>query len=453
LLFSGKSSKSKRVKSKNGETGEGTSKGDPSPEPGPSGSGSKKKTCSSSISSVTSTATTAHPSITSFKIPKINNPLLTSNVSDDLGYENSLNYNSAAKFGLPYGKVLPCNRQTVLGTDLATDSELCRDMEKLVVNSVTKSTWSKHFSAWNCYCAFATEKKINPWPATVERARAFVVWAICSKNLSHKTVKSYLSSIKMFHVLNSWPTDALENDKLVKTLLKGGENSNQAKICKYKLSVSPAHIAVLGHAICNQNWSDYYKQLIWSACIVCYFTSCRMGELLSSNESYFDELYCLQWKHVTFETDLGVLLKLPFTKTKGIKGDCVDLFPFPNKKYCPVLAITKLLKMQVESGLFKRDMPVFTVSKSKFLTKTVLNWHLADLLKDTFNCKTAAITCKSFRTGIPSVLDATETDKFVKEWGRWSSSCFSVYTKFTREKRRHIFDTLCKTVLLEMNKQ
>ena len=60
--------------------------------------------------------------------------------------------------------------------------DLCNDLEKLVMYSATKQTWSLHCSAWSLFDTFCKEYSVsNSLLTKVETARAFSTWAISKK--------------------------------------------------------------------------------------------------------------------------------------------------------------------------------------------------------------------------------------------------------------------------------
>ena len=89
-------------------------------------------------------------------------------------------------------------------------------------------------------------------------------------------------------------------------------------------------------------------------------------------------------------------------------------------------------------------MPVFRLSNGKNLTKSKLN----SVLKITFPSK--KISCKSFRSGIPSIManfPDIMNDKHVMGWGRWKSSSFLRYQKFDLKQKKWVFKKLAKILL------
>jgi hypothetical protein len=81
-------------------------------------------------------------------------------------------------------------------------------------------------------------------------------------------------------------------------MLKGAKNlefySNITKEARKALSFPL--LKVLSHEISLTNWSDNKKQVIWTAMSVAFFGSFRLGELLTSSRTTFNEAETLLWE-------------------------------------------------------------------------------------------------------------------------------------------------------------
>jgi len=170
-----------------------------------------------------------------------------------------------------------------------------------------------------------------------------------------------------------------------------------------------------------------------------------MGELLVESTKQSADSFSITWENFTNKPDGGFELFLPFTKIRGNKGEVVDIFSIQNSKYCPAAALNKLLDLQIDRELYQPFKPVFIHCDGTLLSKCQMNKLLEDLLKDFGNWNLQKITCKSFRSGIPSLIDiSNHKANDVKLWGRWSSSSFERYTKYRREKKMLLFKNLCE---------
>jgi len=202
----------------------------------------------------------------------------------------------------------------------------------------------------------------------------------------------------------------------------------------------------LGHQINLSKDEPVYKQCLWAAFTLGFFSSCRMGEILSKNVKSFNPLTTFQWKHVRFNSKGDVMIRLPATKTKGLEGEIIDIFPYPHDNCCPVAALRKLWELQVEKGFFCLNSPVFSFSPGSFLTCNKLNTYLKFSLQDIFLEGSNSISCHSFRGAIPSVISSYSNKSYieeVKEWGRWKGDSFKTYAKLSRDKKLALYQKVC----------
>ena len=276
----------------------------------------------------------------------------------------------------------------------------------------------------------------------VEYTRAFVTWAVTKEGLKSSTVQSYVSSLKTAHVIGNYKCQNFSSDPCIKMALKGAENMyqifNTPKADRLPMNI---HLLdILGDRISALGWSVLSKQVLWTACAISFFTSCRMGELLPFHEKLFDQKTTLLWGNVKFISDNEILIRIPYSKTKGFKGKLLDIYPLPDDRKCPVAALVMLKKLAIREGSFGAASPVFSFKSGKNLTKLTMNKVLSELLKD-FCDENHKITSHSFPAAIPSLL-ASHPDQYstaeLKDWGNWESDSFKLYTKTERDRKRVI---------------
>ena len=333
------------------------------------------------------------------------------------------------------------NTNSLLSKDT---SSMSQDLERLIMYSGTQQTWARHCSAWNSYNAFCSSMSIsNSLPVDLGTARAFATWAISKKGLKSSTVKAYLGSIHVAHVISNTPGGNFNSDRCIKMALKGAKNLESiGESCKIdRLPMSYDLLSILGHRLNELNWSNYSKQIFWTAATISFFTSCRMGEILPSFEKGFDPNTTLLWQNVKFLNGKEAIMFIPYCKVKGFNGKIIDIFPIKNDAKCPAAALSKLKKLAMENDMFNPSLPVFALRSGKNFTKEMLNKGLSHLLDD-FCDEFHKITGHSFRAGIPTFISShpdKDSISELKEWGNWQSNSYKVYEKDEREKRRKLF--------------
>jgi len=310
--------------------------------------------------------------------------------------------------------------------------------------SKANSTWSKHCAAWALLNEFQSKNTCN-WPMTMADIRCFVIWALQIKNLKHSTVKSYISSIRLAHTLGELECPNFSKDDIVKMALTGASNIEQLSNCTSKIrpAMTINSLLVFGHKLAATDWQPYSKQVVWAASLVSFFTSCRMGELLPAYTCTHDKNTTLLWKHVTFYEDYATIY-IPYTKTKGLAGHALDIFTFQENTCCPFSALLNLKNMSVKEGVNSSSTPVFSFLSGKNLTVKKLNEILEKML-GTLGKSSSKFTCHSFRAAIPSVI-ARHPDKShtsdIMDWGEWTSPSYNLYTKFTLERKKFLFNKI-----------
>ena len=215
----------------------------------------------------------------------------------------------------------------------------------------------------------------------MEYARAFVMWSASKKNLKGSSIRSYVSSLNIAHTLSNTPSCNLNSDKCVKLAIKGTENisclKNNVKPDRLPMNVHLCTVLeILSHRLAELEWSAISKQIVWSTWAVCFFTACRMGELVPTYEKSFDPSTTLRWENVKFLENGEILMFIPYSKSTGYKGKVVDVFKIENDKNCPVASLHRLKRMVEKTGYFSENKPVFSFPSGKNLTKKKLNFKL-----------------------------------------------------------------------------
>jgi len=272
--------------------------------------------------------------------------------------------------------------------------------------------------------------------------RSYATWAITENKLQASTVESYISSLSFAHALANKKCDNFAKDRCITLILKGAVNTRylQNEKCNNRLAMNVHLLKILGHRINETSWHPISKQIVWTASTTSFYSSCRMGEILSENKTCFDPKTTLKWKNVHFLPEEEIVIHVPYTKTTGLGGATMNLFNIKCST-CPVAALQTLNTMCKEEGLLNPSKPVFQFKTGVNLTTKTMNSILENLLHE-FSNEKQKLSCHSFRAAIPSVI-ASHPDKMstseIKEWGKWRSESYKKYTKQDREKDRVMF--------------
>ena len=244
----------------------------------------------------------------SFCIPN-NNPLLTGDSDDDsIGQELPHLLKNPAKFLYEFNPSVESMLKTkeLLAPEF---HDLC-NLSNPILYSSTKQTWAKHCSPWKLFTEFCTDYNIKfVLPIKKEYIRAFVTWAATKKNLRSSTIRTYISSLNVAHALSNIEGVNLSSDICTKLALKGVKNYSDPALTlrAVRLPISFDLLRVVGHRINCLNWGELAKQVFWSACTTSFFSSCRMGEILSPFQGNFEPRSTLKWENDKMLSFLKIL--------------------------------------------------------------------------------------------------------------------------------------------------
>jgi hypothetical protein len=288
--------------------------------------------------------------------------------------------------------------------------------------------------------------KISVWPLPIETISDFVNYAASEKNLKNTTIKSYLHSIAFYQNLQGLDSSNI-NSFLPNLLLKGVQNLQFYKNISGNIRRAMTYpvLKILCHQIASSEWSKDSKCVFWTALTVAFFGSFRFGELLSSHKNCFNENETLLWEDIKFSND-SVTIHVKIPKSKKSSGEYIDLFEFPDKRFCPVKALKNLFNV---AKFNSPKSPVFAFENGNCLTITTVNNTLHSLLSPLLGKRAVEFSAHSFRAALPSALASCPdlvSDEQIKSWGRWSSDSFRLYTRLKVQQKRYIFGKIVSAI-------
>jgi hypothetical protein len=330
-----------------------------------------------------------------------------------------------------------------------TDSVLLDHAQKRIAQSLTQNTWRKYESAWNLFEAFLTDRKLPfTCPIPITQLRQFAVWADYTRHLAPSSIKSYISALSKLQLLLGFEQTSFNSDAWLKAFLQGSENAKiyEPQKISTRRAITFEILTLIGHQITHSGWSDFTKSLFWAVSLIAFWGSFRLGELLSVDSSTFDPFSSLLWDDITFRDDGSLLIHLKSTKTSKFPGDYIDLYPFFDKVFCPILALRRYREQSVQAGIFSRFGSVFMLSATTRLTVSEFIAHINNFLVPlNILGPHDSISGHSFRAGIPSTLSIISdpsTISDLKIWSHWTSDSYLLYLKLQSDQKRAIFQKL-----------
>jgi hypothetical protein len=233
------------------------------------------------------------------------------------------------------------------------------------------------------------------------------------------TVDGKLAAVRAWHILNDVP---YAGSLRLNYVLKGIDNLAPDAAPPRP----PITLDMLDLLHVNLDLSSPFDAAVFATATTAFWGQCRLGEVLSKWERSFDPSLIPSVKHLGDPcTPPGSrILHLPWTKTKGAKGDDV----FVSKQRGTTDAI-EALRQHISTNKLGPDDPLFSfrtpggnllaLTKKKFLNRCNAIWNLFGYPR---------LTGHSFRIGgTTELLIAGVPPDIVKMMGRWSSDTFLRY--------------------------
>ena len=119
---------------------------------------------------------------------------------------------------------------------------------------------------------------------------------------------------------------------------------------KKSRAITVSDLLKIRKKLAEANWGSGSRQSIWTCCLIVFFGSNRLSELLGDFAGLFGSKSALCWKNVIWVDENHVQIDIRISKTNQ-NSETVDLFVFPKKSLCPVRALKKLEISQKLKGL------------------------------------------------------------------------------------------------------
>ncbi len=359
------------------------------------------------------------------------------------------------KYG-KYSSSIPCLDQALENflkrsvTFKGSRINLNSSFKLLLKSSLARKTWGKYRSAWRKWKEFVRDTKIaDAEKFTPEMRLTFTCWCKTRGNLKASTVNQYLTSLQNLNLLtNSLESENQErlpqgagNLHLQKILLKGLKNlENGAGQKKMVTAMDLRTLLKIRKGLLKGGWRKVTRTSVWTACLIAFWGSFRLSEILPPSIDRYDQFSDLLWKDLDFGSNqLRICLKSP--KVPSGWSNNVDLFPISRKLFCPVRWIKKLKTIQENKKMLNNELPVFRLSSGGGLSRGTFLKIVKKSLSLSGHSH-AGFSGKSFRSGIPSELETFPEDfkeRHLKALGRWKSSAYQKYIRkeIPEKKKTH----------------
>ena len=294
-------------------------------------------------------------------------------------------------------------------------------------NGLAPTTRSTYAAGQQRYTAFCRSISVHPIPAT-EQILLFFATHLATTNISHATIKVYLSAIRQLHVAQG----SLQyfNQQLTPRLqqtLKGIQKTQTAtNPPRPRLPITVDIMQDIKHLLLHKPQS-YTITMIWAACCLAFFGFLRVSEFTIPAQDQYDQSCHLSFNDVSLDSrDNPQMLKVSIkqSKTDPFRKGVNIYLGATGHSLCPIRGILPYLTLRGS-----RRGPLFLLEDGRGLTRqlfsTSLDNLLSELKRDTRNYST-----HSFRIGAAtSAKTANIPDTFIKMMGRWRSDVYQRYIK------------------------
>lgn len=174
---------------------------------------------------------------------------------------------------------------------------------------------------WHCFCDSKGILEQERAPARQSLLLAFV--AHMATTYAGKTISSYLSSVRAWHLLHSipWALEKKEMDIMLRAADKLTPATSRKKKC---LPYTPSFISAIRQQLDLKQPLD---AAIFACLVTCFYASARLGEFTVRTLNSFDPNKHITTQNLSYDQDQNsfkvTVLHLPTTKVAGNEGEDV----------------------------------------------------------------------------------------------------------------------------------
>ena len=299
--------------------------------------------------------------------------------------------------------------------------------QKYYVNGLASTTRSTYAAGQHRFTTFCMAINAKPIPTT-ERVLSLFVTHLATGNISHATIKVYLSAIRHMHVtsgklqhFNQQLTPRLQ--QILKGIRKDQAATHPPKV---RLPITLQILQDIKRLLSGKPQS-YTNTMTWAACCLAFFGFLRVSEFTVPTQDQYDQSCHLSLGDISLDNrDNPRLLRVHIkqSKTDPFRRGVEIYLGATNDSICPLKGILPYLALRG-----KREGPLFIFPDGRGLTRQLFSSMLGDLLNE-LNMDTKHYNTHSFRIGAAtSAKLANIPDTYIKMLGRWKSDTYQQYIK------------------------
>ncbi|VDC02686.1 unnamed protein product [Peniophora sp. CBMAI 1063] len=317
----------------------------------------------------------------------------------------------------------------------------------------TSSGYGSGLRKFHVFCDIHSIPERARLPASVAVLNSFALWSAADPDpadpafaqgeyyepVSIPTVKSYLSSVCAWHIIQGWPDPLSEqNHKDIDFCLRGLRKMQLVK--RSHPPRPPVTLPMLSALRSSLDISKPYDACLWAIATCAFWGMMRFGEATVDSRKDYSPETKLARKHVFFGRDLDgkpyARLDLPTAKTAK-NGEIQKIFLTEQGDYCPIAALQNLARVVPAEA----DDPLFSwVDRAGEIRPMTRSAALASLNAITERHGWGTAFGHSFRIGGASFyLAQGVSPEVVRLAGRWKSLAYEAYIRaFELVASRHM---------------
>ena len=296
---------------------------------------------------------------------------------------------------------------------------------------LAKSTHKSYQAGQKRYLTFCSEVKRSAVPTTEETLLLFVTH-LAQHELTHATIKVYLSAVRNLHV-----TAGLHNEfsahltPRLEMVLRGIKKDKSLTAPRTRLPIMVEIMAKIKDTL-SLRPSDYDNIMMWAACALAFFGFLRCSEFtVPTQDEYCPDTH-LSPQDITIDSRTSptvIQVTIKQSKTDPFRVGCKLCLGKTGTHICPIDAILPYLALR-GAGYG----PLFIKDNGVYLTRHQFSSLLNEILQRA-GVNSAGYNTHSFRIGAATTAKENGiSDVHIKMLGRWQSSAYQLYIRTPQEQ-------------------
>ena len=290
--------------------------------------------------------------------------------------------------------------------------------------STTRATYS---AGWKKFINFCAGTHLISIPASEHTLLLFVT-SMAASNISHGTIKVYLSAIRHMHVMSGLHAHfTLQLTPWLQLALIGIKRSQAATSPpRTRLSITLRIMHGIKDLL-SQQPSSYDNIMLWATCCLAFFGFLRVSEFTVPIQGDYDESTHLSLKDISVDSRSNprlIKVRIKQSKTDPFRQGTDIYLGATDNPICPVSGILPYLALRgTQHGL------LLITNDGRSLTRQLFN-DKVDALLESLQVDTTQYNTHTFRIGTATTAaQAHIPEAHIKMLGRWHSDVYQWYIK------------------------